>query len=115
MSNTVSRGRDIGVAPTPKSTCTDINCPFHGNLPIRGKILTGNVVSDKNTTSVTIERSLLTLDKKYNRYLRKYSKTSAHNPPCIGAKERDRVKIGECRRISKTISFCVIEKLEESD
>ncbi|OLS22809.1 MAG: 30S ribosomal protein S17P [Candidatus Heimdallarchaeota archaeon LC_3] len=114
MSKTNPRGRDIGFAPAPKSTCSDVHCPFHGNLSIRGKTLTGTVVSDKNHYSVTIQRSMLVLDKKYNRYLRKTSKVSAYNPPCIDARVGQRIKIGECRKIAKTIAFCVIEVLEEA-
>ncbi len=37
----------------------------------------------------------------------------AHNPPCINAKEGNIVMIGETRRLSKTKSFAVIEKLSE--
>jgi small subunit ribosomal protein S17 len=33
----------------------------------------------------------------------------AHNPPCINAKEGDVVKIAECRPLSKTKKFVVIE------
>ncbi len=39
----------------------------------------------------------------------------AHNPPCIDAKVGDRVRIGECRPLAKTVSFVVIEKLETGD
>ena len=113
MSKTLIRGWDIGVAPSPKSSCSDPHCPFHGNLSIRGKILTGTVISDANHDSVTIERELLVLDKKYSRYLRKKSRVTAHNPPCINAKEGQKIRIGECRKISKTIAFCVIEILDE--
>lgn len=114
MSKITARGRDIGFAIAPKSSCTDPHCPFHGTLSIRGKVLAGTVVSDKNHDSVIIERELLVLDRKYSRYLRKTSRVSAHNPPCIKAKEGDRIRIGECRKISKTIAFCVIEILEEA-
>ena len=114
MSKTSTRGRDIGFANAPKSSCTDPNCPFHGTLSIRGKVLSGTVVSDKNHTSVTIERELLVLDRKYSRYLKKKSKVTAYNPPCLNVKEGDRIRIGECRKIAKTIAFCVIEKLEDN-
>jgi len=40
------------------------------------------------------------------------SRITAHNPPCIGAKTGDKVKIAECRPISKTKSFVVVEKEE---
>ena len=37
------------------------------------------------------------------------SKVHAFLPQCIDVKEGDEVKISECRQISKTISFVVIE------
>ncbi|HDI23882.1 MAG TPA: 30S ribosomal protein S17, partial [Thermoplasmatales archaeon] len=36
----------------------------------------------------------------------------AHCPPCLDVKVGDKVKIGECRPISKGVSFVVIQKLE---
>lgn len=38
----------------------------------------------------------------------------AHNPPCIEAQVNDNVKIMECRPLSKSVAFVVIEKLEET-
>ncbi|HEX54578.1 MAG TPA: 30S ribosomal protein S17, partial [Candidatus Altiarchaeales archaeon] len=32
--------------------------------------------------------------------------------PCINARTGDRVRIMECRKLSKTVNFVVIEKLE---
>ncbi len=81
MSKTISQSRDIGFAQAPEKTCTDYACPFHGNLSVRGKVLEGVVVNDANAATVTIQREILVLDHKYKRYLRKYSKTSAHRTP----------------------------------
>lgn len=106
-----SIGRDIGLAPTPEATCDDPACPFHGNMAVRGKILEGEVTNDANGITVTVERRLLTQDKKYKRYYRRVSKVAAHNPPCIAAQKGDKVRIGECRKIAKTVAFVVIEKL----
>ncbi|MDH5460348.1 MAG: 30S ribosomal protein S17, partial [Candidatus Bathyarchaeota archaeon] len=44
---------------------------------------------------------------------RRSSRIPSHNSPCINAKEGDRVRIAECRPISKTVAFVVVEKLEE--
>ena len=41
------------------------------------------------------------------------SRITAHNPPCIDAKTGDKVKIAECRPLSKTKNFVVVEKEEE--
>jgi len=111
MSKQMSQGRNIGFASTPEKTCTDYACPFHGSLSVRGKVIEGVVVNDVNAATVTIEREILVLDHKYKRYLRKYSKTSAHRTPCLDVKKGDKVRIGECRKIAKSVSFVVIENL----
>jgi small subunit ribosomal protein S17 len=48
---------------------------------------------------------------KFERYEKRQSKIHAHNPPCIEAKAGDRVKIAECRPLSKTKSYVVVEVL----
>ncbi|MFZ2070031.1 MAG: 30S ribosomal protein S17 [Halobacteriota archaeon] len=103
--------RDIGIEVTmPERDCEDENCPFHGRLPVRGQILDGVVVSDKAPKTVVVLRSYLKKIRKYERYEKRRSKIHAHNPPCIDAKVGDRVKIMECRPLSKTKSFVVVEK-----
>lgn len=89
--------------------CKDKNCPFHGRLKLRGKMFEGVVVSDKMRNSVVVKRELLEHFPKYERYAKKSSNITAHNPPCIGAKAGDNVKISECRPISKTKNFVVVE------
>jgi len=89
--------------------CEDKNCPIHGNLKTRGRILEGVVISDKMRNSIVVKRELLEYIPKYERYAKKSSKITAHNPPCINAKLGDNVKIVECKPISKTKSFVVIE------
>ena len=94
----------------PRKTCNDQNCPFHGALSVRGRVLDGVVVSSKMDKTVVVRRDYLNYVPKLKRYERRRSQMSAHNPPCINAKEDDRVKIAECRPISKTVSFVVVEK-----
>jgi small subunit ribosomal protein S17 len=97
----------------PKKTCEDINCPFHGELPVRGRVLEGVVVSAKMDKTVVVERDYLQYISKFKRYERRHSRIPSHNPTCIEAKEGDRVIIAESRPISKTVSFVVVEKVEE--
>jgi small subunit ribosomal protein S17 len=97
----------------PKKTCEDKNCPFHGTLPIRGRVLDGTVASAKMDKTVVVEREFLQFSTKFVRYERRRGHIPSHSPPCIEVKEGDRVKIAECRPISKTVSFVVVEKLEE--
>ncbi len=89
--------------------CDDKNCPFHGTLKTRGRIFKGIVVSDKMRKSIVVEREFLEPFPKYERFAKKTSKITAHNPPCVGAKVGDSVRIAECRPISKTKSFVVVE------
>jgi len=105
----VTKNIGLNVA-APEKTCNDVKCPFHGKLKVRGKIIVGVVESDKMKNSVVVRRDYLHYIKKYMRYEKRRSKILAHNPPCIGAKQGDIVKIAECRPISKNISFVVVEK-----
>jgi small subunit ribosomal protein S17 len=97
----------------PKKTCEDRDCPFHGELPVRGRVLDGLVVSAKMDKTIVVERDYLQYVSKFMKYERRRSRIPSHNPPCIDAKEGDRVTIAECRPVSKTVSFVVVEKLEE--
>lgn len=99
----------------PQKECNDRNCPFHGRLKIRGRILEGRVVRDKMERSVIVNIDYLKYYPKYERYARMRSRIPAHNPPCIGAKTGDKVKIMECRPISKTKAFVVVEKVEDTN
>ena len=97
----------------PKKNCSDKNCHFHGKLPIRGRILEGIVINDKMDKTIIVRRDYMNYVKKLKRYERRHSRIPAHSPPCIAAKKGDLVKIAECRPLSKTVSFVVIEKMEE--
>ncbi|MFQ6135811.1 MAG: 30S ribosomal protein S17 [Candidatus Hydrothermarchaeales archaeon] len=98
---------------TPEEKCDDANCPFHGTLKVRGQILEGRLVSDKAHRTIVVEREYYRYLKKYGRYEKRRSKISAHAPGCINAKVGDIVRIMECRPISKTTSFVLIEKVGE--
>jgi small subunit ribosomal protein S17 len=91
--------------------CNDKNCPKHGDVKVRGTTIEGVVVSDKPKNTVIVEREYIYFIPKYERYERRTTRISAHKPPCTAVKTGDRVKIGECRPISKTKSFVVIEVL----
>ncbi|MEM2108941.1 MAG: 30S ribosomal protein S17 [Candidatus Odinarchaeota archaeon] len=107
--------RNIGVKVNPpKNMCKDPECPFHGSLSIRGRILEGIVTGRKMMKTVTVRRDYLWYVKKFKRYERRHTQLSAHLPGCIEVKEGDRVKIAECRPISKTVSFVVIENMEDT-
>ncbi|MGQ9759054.1 MAG: 30S ribosomal protein S17 [Candidatus Methanomethylicaceae archaeon] len=102
MSQTIKESKAI--------SCSDQKCPFHGSLSTRGKTLTGRVVSDRMHKTVVVQVDYLYFYSKYKRYAKRRSKIHAHNPPCIGAVKGDIVKIAECRPLSKTVAFVVVEK-----
>ncbi|MDR0309674.1 MAG: 30S ribosomal protein S17 [Candidatus Methanoplasma sp.] len=101
----------IDVAP-PAAECNDPNCPFHGSLSVRGQIIDGVVATVKMNKTVVVERNYLKYQKKYERYEKRSNRYASHASPCLGLKVGDRVRIMECRPISKTVSFVVIEKKE---
>jgi len=102
--------RDVGLGvKSPEKACDDPNCPFHGKLSVRGQVFDGTVVSDKMTDTVVVLREFERKMTKYDRYEKRRSKLHAHNPPCLKAKVGDVVKVAECRPISKTKSFVVVE------
>ena len=104
--------RSIGIdVKSPKQKCESSECPFHGNLKIRGKVFEGVVVSLKPQRTAIIEKHYLRFIPKYERYERRKKKISVHKPECIKLEEGDKVKIAECRPISKTKRYVVIEKL----
>jgi small subunit ribosomal protein S17 len=102
--------RNIGLnVPAPEKECSDVHCPFHGTLPVRGQVITGKVVSDRMMGSVVVRRDYLHLVRKYKRYEKRSSKIHAHNPPCLHAQTGDIVRIAECRPLSKTKTYVVVE------
>jgi len=108
----VAKVKDIGIDVNPPAAeCSDdMNCPFHGSLPVRGQVIEGTVVSVKMDRTAVVERNYLKYQKKYERYEKRTSKYSVHAPSCLELKAGDRVTIIECRPISKTVSFVVVEK-----
>ena len=106
--------RNIGLEIDPPAReCEDPKCPFHGNLPVRGAVIEGIVSSAKMMGTVVVKRERRVFVPKYERFKRVTHKYSAHNPPCLSAKEEDKVTIAECRPLSKTVNFVVVKVDEE--
>ena len=97
----------------PKKSCNDKNCPFHGTLSVRGRVFEGVVATSKMDKTAIVEREYLQFSPKFVRYGKRSGHIPSHNPPCINAKEGQLVKIVECRPLSKTVSFVIVEKLEK--
>lgn len=104
--------KNIGIkVKLPSKKCNDNYCPFHGSLKCRGKIFTGVVISTKMQKTATVEFGRRAFLQKYERYEKKRTRIKAHNPECVNAKDGDIVRISECRPLSKTKNFVVIENL----
>ncbi|PKK85954.1 MAG: 30S ribosomal protein S17 [Thermoplasmata archaeon HGW-Thermoplasmata-1] len=108
--------RDIGInVRAPTESCRDPDCPFHGTLSVRGHMIVGTVKNSKMQNSVIVEKEQMHYVQKYERYEKRTSSYAAHCPPCIKVGAGDEVRIMECRPLSKTISFVVVERKEKSE
>ncbi|MBM3303942.1 MAG: 30S ribosomal protein S17 [Candidatus Aenigmarchaeota archaeon] len=108
--------RSIGIdAKPPEKKCEDENCPWHGRLSLRGKVFTGTVRSAKSHNTAIVEWGFNKFIKKYERYERRKSRVTAHNPPCIHARENELVMIAECRPLTATKRFVVVARLGKGE
>lgn len=67
----------------------DKKCPWTGLVSIRGRLLSGKVVSTKMTRTVIIRREYLHYVPKYNRYERRHKNLAIHVSPAF------RVEVGD--------------------
>ena len=107
--------QDIGLAvkkPTKKPLDNENNNPFAGSLTIHGKIFEGVVTKAKAKDTVVLERNTPIYFTKFRRYGRSKNRIHAHIPSNLDVKEGDRVIAAECRPISKSVSFVVVEVKE---
>ncbi|MDY6789335.1 MAG: 30S ribosomal protein S17 [Candidatus Nanohaloarchaea archaeon] len=110
----MAEARDIGLdVEAPEGSCEDDKCPFHGTLPVRGRTFEGKVESSSMDRTAVVSWEYAHKIPKYERYARRNKRISAHNPECISASPGDKVKIAECRPLSKTKKFVIIEKQKE--
>ena len=104
--------KNIGInVQQPKDICNDPNCPFHGNIKVRGRIFKGDIIKTDVSNTATIAFSYYNYLRKYERYEKKYTRLKVHNPNCINAKVGNKILIGETRPISKTKHFVVLQVL----
>ncbi len=92
--------------------CNDINCPKHGTLPVRGRTLEGKIIAARMHKTATFELERTHYLTKYQRYEKRRTVLKVHNPPCISAADGDKVRIKECRPLSKTKKFVIMDKVE---
>ncbi|PBP26735.1 hypothetical protein BUE80_DR002315 [Diplocarpon rosae] len=110
--------KDVGLGfRTPKTAIEgsyiDKKCPFTGLVSIRGRILTGTVVSTKMHRTLIIRREYLHFIPKYARYEKRHKNLAAHVSPAFRVEDGDQVTVGQCRPLSKTVRFNVLRVLPE--
>lgn len=116
MAETKRTPRDIGVEvanpPSAEDYVEDEHCPFFGSLRVRGQVITGKVVSLGMQRSAVVSREHTVYIPKYERYENRTSKIAAHVPAWMEEKlsPGQQVTIIECRPISKTKKFVVIDR-----
>lgn len=74
-----------------------------------GRTFIGIVVADRMPKTATVEWERWRSVPKYERFRKLTSRVKAHNE--IDAKKGDVVKLVECRPLSKTKHFMIVEKL----
>jgi len=107
--------RNIGIPikeSVKKSMENESNNPFNGSLSVRGKIFEGIVIKAKAKQTVTLQKESPIYFTKFKRYGRSKSRIHAHVPSNLDVKEGDHVIAAECRPISKSVSFVVVEVKE---
>lgn len=105
--------RNLGVgAASVSGNCGDRHCAFHGKITLRGRQFVGIVVKAAAQKTAVVSWMRLFYLPKYQRYEKRRSKLHVHNPSCINAHVGDKVRIFECRPISKTKNFVIVERLK---
>ncbi|KAA8622335.1 40s ribosomal protein s11 [Stemphylium lycopersici] len=80
-------------------------------VSIRGRILTGTVMSTKMHRTLIIRREYLHFIPKYSRYEKRHKNLAAHVSPAFRVEPGDQVVVGQCRPLSKTVRFNVLRVL----
>ncbi len=104
--------RNIGLpvnVPNKKLIENEKNNPFNGSLSIRGKLFEGVIINAKANGTVVIQKESPIYFKKFKRFGRSKNQIQAHVPSNLNVQEGDYVIAAECRPISKSVSFVVVE------
>ena len=107
--------RNIGIPikkPVKKPAVNDNSNPFNGTLAVRGKTFEGIVIKAKEKGTITLQKESPIYFTKFRRYGRSKKRIHAHVPSNLDVKEGDHVIAAECRPISKSVSFVVVEVKE---
>ncbi len=104
--------RDIGIdvrAPAREPAPGDQKNPWNGTLPVRGSTIVGTVVSTRMQNTAIVEKQHELLVPKFERIEKRTRRYAAHIPSNVDVAVGDEVLIAECRPLSKTVHFVVVE------
>ena len=87
--------------------------PVKGHAKSRKKEFAGYVKSDKMDKTIVVAIETLTLHPLYKKYVKRVKKVKAHDGK-NDAKTGDRVRVIECRPISKEKCWKLVEILERA-
>ena len=103
--------KEILGAKAPKKSCTNQNCPFHGQLNVKKELVQGFIVKKDVHHSATLEWKRIKNVPKYERYEIRKSRLRVHNPPCLDAQIGQEVLAAKTRPLSKTKHHVIIQIL----
>jgi small subunit ribosomal protein S17 len=95
--------------PNKEAVENESNNPFNGSLTIRGKLFEGVVINAKAKGTAVIQKESPVYFKKFKRFGRSKNKIHAHIPSNLNVQKGDYVVAAECRPISKSVSFVIVE------
>jgi len=84
-------------------------------LTLRGRSFVGVVKSTKMMDTITVEWERRRYVPKYQRYEKRRYSIKAHSPKELHVKEGDTVRVQECRPLSKTKNFVVVDVIKNEE
>jgi len=95
--------------PQEKAVENESNNTLNGSLTISGKLFEGIVINAKAKGTAVIQKESPIYFTKFKRFGRSKNKIHAHIPSNLNVQVGDYVIAAECRPISKSVSFVVVE------
>ncbi len=93
---------------TTKKETTKKTATTNASVSKGGKVLRGVIVSDKMQDTVVVAVTRFVKHPKYRKFIKSMKKYHAHNPGNT-KKVGDKVSIKECKPISKTKRFRILD------